>query len=91
LPDGIFSYQKSQFCFIFESLGMENFGIFYGHFAIFKAIWCTYSIAIGYILWSFGIYFPILVSYTEKNPPTLYLNRKHLEYVEIDILSKTGV
>jgi hypothetical protein len=28
LPDGIFSYQKSQFGYILENLGMENVGIF---------------------------------------------------------------
>jgi hypothetical protein len=27
LPDGIFSYQKSQFGYILEGLGMENVGI----------------------------------------------------------------
>jgi hypothetical protein len=38
LPDGLFSDQKSQFWFIFAGLGMENLGIFYGHFGTFKAI-----------------------------------------------------
>jgi hypothetical protein len=28
LPDGIFSYQKSQFGYILEGLGMEKAGIF---------------------------------------------------------------
>jgi hypothetical protein len=31
LPDGIFSYQKSQFGYMLEGLEMENVGIFYGH------------------------------------------------------------
>jgi hypothetical protein len=29
LPDGLLSYQKSQFGYILEGLGMENVGIFY--------------------------------------------------------------
>jgi hypothetical protein len=47
LPDGIFSNQKSQFWYILEGLGMENFGIhilwpsdvFYIHFVYFVVIW----------------------------------------------------
>jgi hypothetical protein len=31
LPDGIFSYQKSQIGYIWEGLEMENVGICYGH------------------------------------------------------------
>jgi hypothetical protein len=31
LPDGLFEDQKSQFGYIFEGLGAENVGIFYGH------------------------------------------------------------
>jgi hypothetical protein len=50
--------------YIFEALGMENFGIFCGHFGIFRAIWC--------ILCSFGIYFPILVYCTRKNLATVF-------------------
>jgi hypothetical protein len=30
-PDGSFSYQKSQFGYILEGLGMKNVGIFYDH------------------------------------------------------------
>jgi hypothetical protein len=43
LPDGIFSYQKSQFGYISERLGMENVDIFYGHLEYIEAIW--------YMLW----------------------------------------
>jgi hypothetical protein len=39
LPDGLFSFQKSQFGFNIEGLGMENVGIFYDHFEYFAAIW----------------------------------------------------
>jgi hypothetical protein len=40
LPNGIFSDQKSQFCFIFGGLGIKNLGIFYCHFGTFKFLWC---------------------------------------------------
>jgi hypothetical protein len=43
LPDGIFSYQKSRFGYIWEGLGMENVGIFYVHLEYLTAVW--------YILW----------------------------------------
>jgi hypothetical protein len=39
----IFAYQKSQFGYILEGLGMENVGIFYGYFACFGVIWCIFS------------------------------------------------
>jgi hypothetical protein len=39
--------------------------IFYGHLVYFVVIW--------YILWSFGIFFPVLVSCTKKNLATLLL------------------
>jgi hypothetical protein len=60
LPDGIFSNQKSQFGPILEGLASCNgsyrcilwqFGILYGYLVYFVAIW--------YILWLFGILFPL--------------------------------
>jgi hypothetical protein len=53
----LFSNQKSRFGKILEGLAMEDdgipillpFGLFYGHFVYFVAIW--------YILWLFGIFF----------------------------------
>jgi hypothetical protein len=45
LPDGIFSDQKSPFGRILEGPGMENVGIFYGHFEYLTALW--------YIVWPF--------------------------------------
>jgi hypothetical protein len=30
LPESIFAYQKAQFWYLFEHLGMEYFGKFYG-------------------------------------------------------------
>jgi hypothetical protein len=58
LPDGLFSNQKSQFGFIFEGLAIDNLGIFYDHLVSFTAI--------GNILWSFGIFFPVLYFVTRK-------------------------
>jgi hypothetical protein len=37
VPDGLFSYQKSQF-------GMENVGLFYDHLENFMAIWYIFSV-----------------------------------------------
>jgi hypothetical protein len=39
LPDGSFSYQKSKFGKILESLGMENVGIFWGHLEYCSHTW----------------------------------------------------
>jgi hypothetical protein len=46
-----------------EGLAMENLGIFYDHLVYFTAV--------ENILWSFGIFFPVLVFCTEKNLATL--------------------
>jgi hypothetical protein len=35
LPDGVFSYQKYSFLYIFEGLGKETFGIFHDHLVYF--------------------------------------------------------
>jgi hypothetical protein len=40
LPDGTFSYQKSQFGDISEGLRMVNVGMFYGPLVQFTAVWC---------------------------------------------------
>jgi hypothetical protein len=37
LPDGIFSYQKSQFLYILEGLGIERFGIFLAY--LYLLLW----------------------------------------------------
>jgi hypothetical protein len=39
LPDAIFSYPKSQFVYIWEGLGIEDFGIFYHNLVSFTIIW----------------------------------------------------
>jgi hypothetical protein len=49
---GIFSYQQYQFLYIFEGLGMENYGI----------ITPAY-----FILWSFGKFFPFWYVVPKKN------------------------
>jgi hypothetical protein len=51
---------------------MENVGIFYGHLVYSASIWYIF-VAIWYILWSFGVFIPILVCCTEKNLATLGL------------------
>jgi hypothetical protein len=69
LRDGIFLYQKYQFGYIFEGLGMGNvctytyflailnilqpFSLLYGHLVYFMAVW--------YILWPFGTFYGLLV------------------------------
>jgi hypothetical protein len=71
LPDGLFSNQKIP---VWVNFGVSSngiswyillpFGLFYGHWKYFMAIW--------YILWLFGIpIFPILVFCTKKNLATL--------------------
>jgi hypothetical protein len=42
-----------------ESLGIENVGIFYDNFQYDNAIW--------YILWPFGIFFPVLGMFEPRN------------------------
>jgi hypothetical protein len=48
MPDGIFSFQKSQFGYIFEGLRMEIIGIIYEHLIQFTAVLC--------ILYKFGTF-----------------------------------
>jgi hypothetical protein len=57
LLDGIFSYQKFQFGYISEGLGMEHIGIFHIHLEFFTAL-LVYFVVIRYIFWSFGIFLP---------------------------------
>jgi hypothetical protein len=73
LPDGLFSKQKSQFGQILEGLRWESVGIFlpleifYGHLG--------YSMAIWYIIGSFGTFFLFWYFWIKKNLATL-LGRK---------------
>jgi hypothetical protein len=66
-----FQTKKSQFGSILEGVAMEDVGIFYDRLVYFTANWYTYFMAIWYILWSFGILFPILLCCTKKNLATL--------------------
>jgi hypothetical protein len=60
LPDGFFSDQKSQFGYILEGLRKDNVVIYSGHLEYFTTI--------GYILWSFDIFFPSFGTlYQEKS------------------------
>jgi hypothetical protein len=73
LPDGIFSYDASQFGYILEGLRMENvdifrnnfrqFGVFYINLVHFISFWC--------ILRSFDIFLPVLLCCSKKNLATL--------------------
>jgi hypothetical protein len=56
-----------------ERLAMENLGIFYDQLVYFTYGHCKYVMAIWYILWFFGIYFPLLVFWTDKNLATLVI------------------
>jgi hypothetical protein len=52
-------------------LAMEEVGLFYGLLVYFTDIW--------YSLWLFGIFYPVLVSITEKNLATLVENKTSLD------------
>jgi hypothetical protein len=43
-PDDNFQFQKSQFWYILEGLGIENAGMFYGHLEYFTVTWYFYGI-----------------------------------------------
>jgi hypothetical protein len=66
LPDGIFSKQH------------PNLGIY--QMDLQWRMW-TYFLAIWYILWFFGIYFPVLVRCVKKNLATLHGKAECLNYV----------
>jgi hypothetical protein len=55
---------------ILQGLAMDDVAIFYDHFGLFYGHW-KYFMAIWNILWSFGIFFPVLVCCTKKNLATL--------------------
>jgi hypothetical protein len=56
LPDGIFSYQKSQFGYILEGHAMEDVGIFYGHLVHLTAIWNILWTFNGYLVYIFTVF-----------------------------------
>jgi hypothetical protein len=66
LPDGLFSNQKPKFGQILEGLTMEDISELYGHLVYFTDIWYILR-----LLWSFGIFFPVLVCRIKKNLATL--------------------
>jgi hypothetical protein len=65
-----FQTKNSNLCKFSRALDWKNgyslcpFGIFYGHLGYFMTIW--------YILYSFGKFFLVLVSWTNKHLATLY-------------------
>jgi hypothetical protein len=50
---------------------MENVGIFYDYLENFTPIWYNLCMAVGYGMWSFGIFLPIWYVWTKKNLATL--------------------
>jgi hypothetical protein len=76
LPDGIFSYPKSQYIYtymyILKGLGMENVG-FCGHLEYFISIRCILGAIC--IIWYI---FPVLVFWTKKNLAALTEVRQRL-------------
>jgi hypothetical protein len=58
------------FWLIFSGLGVENFGIFYGHLAYFVIIWQMLW-PFGAFYWRLVYFFPFLVYSTEENLATL--------------------
>jgi hypothetical protein len=59
-----------------EGLAIGDVGILYGHFVYFTAKW--------YMLWPFGgllVFFPVLVSCTEKNLATVEFLGEIITYV----------
>jgi hypothetical protein len=66
LPDGIFLNQirvNFRGSGILEGLEMDYVGIVCGHLVYFAAIW--------YVLWSLGMFFPVLVCCNKENLATL--------------------
>jgi hypothetical protein len=61
LPDGIFAYQRSQFGYILEGLGIKKY---------FTIIWYTYFMAVWYIMWSLGMFFRFGTLHQEKSGST---------------------
>jgi hypothetical protein len=60
------NHDLGKFCWV---LAMEDVGILYVHLVYFTAIWFIF-VAFWYILWLFGIFFPVLVCCTKKNLAT---------------------
>jgi hypothetical protein len=55
---------------------MKNIGIFYSHFGIFRPF--VIFLAVWYVSWSFGAYFPVVVCFSKKNLATLLLFQRRL-------------
>jgi hypothetical protein len=70
---------------IFESLGIENVGIYFVVIlnmcftTIFYVLW-----SLWYILWSFGKFFPVLVCCAKKNLATLISTQRFLKLLKVE-------
>jgi hypothetical protein len=66
LPDDIFANKNFQFGYVLEGLGMENVGTHILQlFGTFNRQ-LLYFMTVRYILWSFGIFYLVLVNLTKK-------------------------
>jgi hypothetical protein len=66
LPDGLFNTKNTNFYTLWKTLGrVECAGMILSICDIF--IHLVYFKVTEYVLWSFGIFFPVLVCCTEKN------------------------
>jgi hypothetical protein len=80
LPIGNLEQGCQMFCFRTKNPNLGKFWraldwkkwiyVFYGHLENFTDIWDIFM-TIWYILYSFGTFFPVLVSWTKKNLATL--------------------
>jgi hypothetical protein len=78
LPDGIFSYQKSQFGYILEGPGIEIVGIVSVHFEYLRPFGIFYDHLV--ILCPFGIFYPCFgILYQDKsgNPELALSSQPH--------------
>jgi hypothetical protein len=78
LPDGFFSYQKPQFGYILDGLGVENVGIFW---MVLEWKMLVYFMAVWHSLCSFGTVYPFWYVWNYKNLATLRHNEAQFRFV----------
>jgi hypothetical protein len=72
LPDGLLSYQKSKFGYIFEGLWMENVGIFYDLLSSLRLFLIFYGHLVEFVVLSY--IFHVLVCLDQKKSGNPVLN-----------------
>jgi hypothetical protein len=75
LPDGLFSYQKSQSGYILGGFGVDNFNICYDHLVFTVNIWYVYGTFVYLCRLGFFAYFGMFYKDKSGNP-SLQLRRK---------------